>query len=249
MRNLVLRLNGAFVAVVLTVHAPSQLAAGPICGPGPHWVDSCPGGTYAFPTVTNVNAVLDLDWDGTLETGPVLLQFIGSTTIFLGPGSPHSLASEVVSINETGPFGSILRAGDGVGNLASDGPLYSPGLITEQGGNPAFADSFFDVFFEIELSPIRSMRNLQPMQVRGCLTQAPPDYGALGGPCAPAYDVGNYPILLYDSRNPAILRGQLLPLPQGPGSISHHVPTPEPATFALIGVSLAALRLARRRRI
>ncbi len=44
----------------------------------------------------------------------------------------------------------ILTAGDGIGNGSDDGPLHSPGAIAEL-GDDLIAESFFDVFFELDL--------------------------------------------------------------------------------------------------
>jgi len=134
--------------------SPQLLFGGAVCGPGNHWVDTCPGGLYTFSSVSTVAVNLDLDGNGSLETNIPFLQLFGGTSVFLGTGSAttHSIGTELASLLETdATFGITLKAGDGNGNLANDGPLFSPGAINEQAGNPALADSFFDVFFEIDI--------------------------------------------------------------------------------------------------
>ena len=71
--------------------------------------------------------------------------------------SEHALGllerlDQSVALNLTGS-GFTVRAGDGDGNLASDGATYSPGYVQQQTlptGDPVLADSFFDIFFEVD---------------------------------------------------------------------------------------------------
>lgn len=216
--------------------APVLSLAGPLCGPGDHWVDNCPGGLYTFNSVSTVSVELDLDSDGSFEYYVPFLQLSGTTSVFLGPGSPHTIPTELVSILESGS-GVTLRAGDGIGNLDWDGSLHSPGYIEEQAGNTFLANSFFDVFFEIEVGPL-TLRNFDPLKV-ACygLTQAPPQI------CK--YEIiGDLPLNLYDQSE--TVRGRLWSTPD---DYSHHqvTPTPEPAGWITLSLGLAAVAVLRRR--
>ncbi|MEK8018587.1 MAG: Calx-beta domain-containing protein [Candidatus Parabeggiatoa sp.] len=115
------------------------------CGPGVGWVNGCPSG---FDTANS---------SGTFEVrGPdcrgngLKMKLRGPTTIFRGPEKDDTIQTEMVSLELISGDGFTVRAGDGMGNLENDGPLYSPGAIIEQDSDPALADSFFDVYFEIE---------------------------------------------------------------------------------------------------
>ena len=201
-------------------------------------MDTCAGGLYNFASVSTI--LVTLDTIGTV--GP--FQLTGTTKVWLGTGSPHSIETELVSINETAS-GVTLTAGDGIGNLLSDGPLFSPGHIDEQAGSPALADSFFDVFFQIDVPAISlSLHNTDPLQVvcRG-LETAPPRT------CA--YDiVSPTPLALFDVAG--INRGQLLATPP---DFHHHVveaipdQIPEPGTWLTLLAGAGLLALGRKRRI
>jgi hypothetical protein len=142
---------------------------------------------------------------------------------------------------ETDPgTGATLRAGDGTPDDASDGPLYSPGSIVEQSGNSAFANSFFDVFFELTIPDGNTplvLTNHTAMQVECVgLTSAPPQR------CS--YNFLNAPLALFEGD---VVRGELLPTPAG---FAHHVvtPTPEPGTMFLLGGALCCVASLRRKR-
>lgn len=221
---------------------PALASSTVVCGPGDHWVDTCPGGVYSFSSSTTAGILLDLDRDGTLETNLSFVQFSGTTSVFLGPGGlPPAMMTERYYLYETGPGGAILRAGDGVANNSADGALYSGGFIEEQAGNPSLADSYFQVFLELTIptpyapgSPL-VLTNSMPLGVwcQG-LTQVPPAgcvYENLSG----------YPLNLYEG---ADLRGQLFQADAGPGygPCGHHAignadscpPVPEPGTMSLL---------------
>jgi hypothetical protein len=240
-----------FCLLFVPLFSGSALASSTVaCGPGAHWVDTCPGGVYSFSSSTTAGVLLDLDRNGTLETSLSFVQFSGVTSVFLGPGQalspPHSMLTELFYLYETGPGGAILRAGDGLANNAADGALYSGGFIEEHAGDPTLADSFFQVFLELTIptpyapgSPL-ILTNSMPLGVwcQG-LTQVPP--------AGCKYEnLGTYPLNLYEGAN---LRGQLFQAvdPLGNGSCSHHAigdavncpPTPEPGTMSLLEAALA----------
>jgi len=227
--------------LILACLAAAVMVAGPVCGPGSHWVDTCPGGAYSLISVTTAAMLLDLDRNGSLETTIEFAQFTGITEVFLGAGSPHTMVTELYNLSETGPAGITLRAGDGLGNLINNGGgLYSPGRIEEQGGNPFLADSFFDVFFELTIPDVPGgamvLRNQQAMTVT-CL-------GLTGvAPRVCSYEAFNLPLSLFEG---STLRGQLLQTPVG---FPHHLvtDTPEPVTWMLLGGGFLLLGRLRRR--
>jgi hypothetical protein len=246
----VLRLTqlSIFAAAAAMFMVPGAAKAGAVCGPGSHWVDTCAGGTYDFSSTSTIAVSLDLDRNGSLETTIPFLQFSGITQVFLGAGQnnsdPHSIQTELYNLYEVNPgTGATLRAGDGTPNDANDGPLYSPGSIVEQAGNPGLANSFFDVFFELTIPEIGGpplvLTNHTAMQVECVgLATAPPQQ------CS--YSFQNAPLDLYEGD---VVRGELLPTPAG---FAHHVVTPlitpEPGTMFLLGGALCCVAGLRRRK-
>jgi hypothetical protein len=144
------------------------------CGPGANWVDACPTGTDTFPSLAQHGIVI---FDGGLTI--ILPAMTGVTTVFRGPGTSGSTAGgdshidiEMVSLNLSGG-GLTLQAGDGIGILTSDGPLFSPGRIDET-ANPLIGHSFFDVFFELSPTPFGPLHNTSPCVMAKDITQVPP---------------------------------------------------------------------------
>src|SRR5262249_9373784 len=128
------------LAVILFLSVTQQAGAAS-CGPGPHWVDTCPSGADLFPSIAQHGVVI-FD-SGLVVPLPLML---GPTEIFRGPGTTtpdHHIDTEMVSLNLSAG-GLTLRAGDGIANLNCDGPLCTFGRLTET-GDPAVAHSFFDV--------------------------------------------------------------------------------------------------------
>ncbi len=110
------------------------------CGPGPHWVATCPSGTDTFNITANIGT----------NTG-ITLTVSGQVKLYRGAPSGSTIPIEIVSMNLSGSAlgGVTLTAGDGNGNLVSDGPFYSPGTITENASNPALATLTASVFFQV----------------------------------------------------------------------------------------------------
>ena len=214
------------VASLLWALAGPVLAA-PVCGPGAHWVDACPAGTDFFP-LTDGTHTIEIFGAGTFN-----LLTSGLTTVWRGAGATvpdHHIDTEMVALQLIGG-GLTLTVGDGVADGLCSGPLCSLGRITEQSGDPFLADSFFDIFFEIQGAPLGALgplHNAVPCHMEAVLDRVPPadqttyicNQAATG------------PVLLLDANNQ--VRGQLL-------STTHTITIPEPGNLALTGVALLLL--------
>jgi hypothetical protein len=174
------------IAISLSVmsFSPSTIAA--TCGPGDHWVDTCPSGIDE-PLYHWANMKLDLGggeidinlsggtfriYRGEAEDGPVMITPPSIPTIPPTPSSdpPENVGvadshndvirTEIISLIFEGdtPLGHVtIRAGDGNGNLGNDGPLHSPGVIYESPTDPAEACSFFFVTYEMEINGVADL--------------------------------------------------------------------------------------------
>jgi len=150
-----------------------------ICGPGVHWVDTCPSG-IDVPVSHSIQMQLDLTGIGQFdikleggdfrvyraeaEDGPVTItppisdnlpsEYLPET---YGSADSHHdvIRTELISMIFEGetPLGQhvTIRAGDNNGNLENDGPFYSPGILYESPENPAEAYSIFFVTFVMEI--------------------------------------------------------------------------------------------------
>src|SRR4030067_1749981 len=137
------------------------------------------GGTDSFYSIAVVG--VDIDWDGIPD---ITANLAGPTGIFRGhpidtpdpldPGHFNRINTEIVSMTLTGG-GITLTAGDGIGNLANNGPLYSPGNVIEKIGDPTRADSFFFFSFTIQ-TPLGLLHSNTPVTVTasGGITEVPP---------------------------------------------------------------------------
>jgi len=115
------------------------------CGPGSHWIDSCPAGSYSVDTILDVT-IKEQPCDasgGTMHH--VILQ--GQTqfkTEAAQTDELHEMKIEIVSRSFTGD-GYLYRAGINQG-LSQQ----SRGLVREL-GDPNWARLYLDLFFEIKL--------------------------------------------------------------------------------------------------
>ncbi|MGB2985790.1 MAG: hypothetical protein WBE26_07895, partial [Phycisphaerae bacterium] len=154
------------------------------CGPGPHWVDQCAGGGDNMTSGALVG--IDFSGDCVADTtvrlnGPVnvwrsdplddSLHFPGLRWL---DGHLDVLDTEIVSMNLTNTAaGMAFTAGAGFGQGGVLRP--SLGAIAEQPGNPAWADSFFNVFFEVDLGGGQFAYNHDPLHVASMIDCIPPD--------------------------------------------------------------------------
>ena len=201
-------------------------------GPGPHWVDTVPYATVSFDGIVH------------LEIGGIPAQFQGPTTVQLSGAIDDSaffpglrpvdghldvVDTEVTTMNMAGTGASTgwtLLAGTHSG--LSHRTL---GAMAESTTDSAVAQSFFDVFFEIEGTPWGTLHNDTPLYIDGLTYQLPP----IGS----VYTVENAPIALYDSNE------NLAPVSITAGD---KIIVPEPSTLLLVVGALGFLGLFRRGR-
>ena len=241
----VVRIPGwiAAVALLLGVANPWPAQAVP-CGPGANWVDNCPSGTDLLNSMAQHGIVIVDPEDspgGVTSLVIVLPLMTGPTNIFRGPGTPgstaggsHHISTEMVSLSLTGG-GFTLTAGDGTGNLASDGPLHSPGRIDET-SNPFIAHSFFDVFFELSPTPFGPLHNIDPCRMAADIDRVPPAIGTTYLGCGDP--VPGQPIDLFDAND--VHRAILT-------NIVTHTIVPQPSALILLGSGLVILGTVSRR--
>jgi hypothetical protein len=152
------------------------------CGPDPHWVDQCPGGIDHMPSSALVGIDLDLDCapDRSFRlSGPVSVRRSNprdDSIVFPGTraldGHLDVIDTEIVSMSLT-RSGVTLTAGAGLGQGGVLAPSY--GVIAEQPGDITLADSFFDVFFEVDLGSSLFAYNFEPLRVNAKIDCLPPD--------------------------------------------------------------------------
>ncbi len=154
------------------------------CGPGPHWIDECAAGQDRMPSGALIGLDRDLDPDCTPDTnlilsGPVTVRrsdplddsshFPGTSPV---DGHLDVLDTEMVSLHLTGS-GVIMRAGAGLGG---GGVLPATlGAIVEDTSDAGRADSFFDIWVEVELDGGQSVYNHEPLRVKTTIDCVPPD--------------------------------------------------------------------------
>jgi hypothetical protein len=157
-----------FLLVIALVLYPSDTHAQWVCGPGAHFVDTCPAGSDI---IANSGAVVGIDT--TLNCDPnVSLVLSGPTTIDRAAGTPHSIDTEMVLLNLVGG-GVGIWAGQGPSPNSKDLPQ-SFGSIVEQGGDPFLADSSFDVFFEVNLGGGMFVYNQTALVIEAVIDRIPP---------------------------------------------------------------------------
>lgn len=169
------------------------------CGPGAHWIHlpPCPpGGTGQDNLPSGAVFGIDLTGDCIAETnviagGPVTIRKAGpadDATSFPGTrpidGHLDVVDTEIVGMSLTGG-GVTLRAGTMSGSVQPLQPTL--GAVAEQPGDPSSADSFFDVFFEVDLGGTQYY-NQTPYRLAQVVDCLPPqrNYHHLAG-CVPLY--------------------------------------------------------------
>lgn len=186
------------ISVMPTIWASPAHAQAPCsaCGPGTHWVDTCAGGSDTMTTRAEIGIdfILPLDcWPDTsiVLTGPVTVIRSGpldvSANFAVGGGDgghPDILDTEMRSMSLIGAGGITLRAGIpaglsvGTSTCSTSGSGLVPkscGVIQELPGPPArWANSFFEVYFQVEISPGSFLYNDVPVEVEATISCVPP---------------------------------------------------------------------------
>jgi len=151
------------------------------CGPGDHWIDECRGGDDHMPS----GALIGIDWDDNCIAdvslglrGPVHVRRsdpLDDSLVFpeSAPVDQHLevIDTEIMSLVLVGG-GVAMIAGGESGQVRLERSL---GVIVEQRENSAHADSFFDVFFEVDLGGGLFAYNQEALRVFAKIDCVPPD--------------------------------------------------------------------------
>jgi len=171
------------------------------CGPGQHWIDnpSCPPGGSGSDTLPS-GAVLGIDTNldcvadrNVVAGGPITIAKINHhgdcsahyPSVCGVPGHDDVIDTEILAMSLTGG-GVTIKAGTMSGSALPLPPTL--GAISEEPSNPALADSFFDVFVEIDLGGGVRYYNHTPVRVAQVIDCVPPHdiYYHISG-CLPLY--------------------------------------------------------------
>jgi hypothetical protein len=192
----------ALLTLALILTLPTAATAATAWGPGPHWMDSIDAGLTSYSVTVNFSLFLwDTEnqpvWpaiDVTLTGTSVVWRGDASDNIGWYPFPPpasigtidghlDAAALELVALDLSGDAGALgpvtMHAGDGGAELGwpsggwSSGPppLFSGGYMIET-GDPTLVDSFFDVFFELDVNG-ELWRNQTPLRIHAIASQDP----------------------------------------------------------------------------
>lgn len=178
---------GLAIPALVILAVPNRALA--VCGPANHWVASCPSGT----DILALSATITTDLGGSPIVGSGPVTILRGSPIASDPANPSNLnkiPAEVVSLTLTGS-GLTIVAGDGVANLKSDGPTYSPASITESSSNPAQATVALDIFVQLKSSLGINVHNQVPIHVEATVDRFPLPFNAtVTGPIPLLSDTG-----------------------------------------------------------
>ncbi len=239
-----------YIGVLVFVFTPAVNAA--TCGPGSHWIDTCPAGIDVIPS-SLIEFGVDLNFDGIAEFdvlftgGPVTLErsdprddsinYPGTRPL---DGHDDVIDTEIVSMSLTGQGASTgwtLRVGEDSGVSSSHGfggSYQTLGAIAEQPCDSILAVSFFDVFFEIDDTPFGTLHNDTALRIGATIDQVVPPVGT---DYFIHWLVGPHVLELFDAND--IHVANLVDLTTGGGG--HHLITPVPAAAWLFGTALIGL--------
>ncbi len=260
---LILLAMGVIALAVVLTSLTTNRASAQACGPGNHWVDTCPAGTDNMPdTGALVGIDIDLDCVEDLSLvlrGPVDIDRsspLDDSTNFPGTrpvdGHLDVIDTEIVSMTLTGG-GVTLRVGVNTPGINPAVPN-TFGAVAEQPADPALAESFFDVFFEVAGVPGGPVYNHTALRIDAAppIEFVPPDtvYLHPSPLCLPLYDDPVAGTLLYnlveanhDTRPPSV-GGITELLPGGPEtSVSSGGGSGSSVPYALVAGAAAAAAL------
>jgi hypothetical protein len=182
-----LTIAGIFIFFLAGNHSYGQS-----CGPGAHWIDSCPGGTDSFQSTATVNVDANLDC-----IGENFLGLTGPTTVLRQPADAidPGEANCPAPAGHTGNFhiqteiinATMTAAAPGGGQFImkighSSNPELQPsiGHIVEM-EDSTLGCSYFDVYFKLYVpegafgsNPAMWLYNHIPCRLYATITQAPP---------------------------------------------------------------------------
>ena len=184
---------------------PAMIPAGefPSVGPGANWLQ--------FTRQTNdfltVGLLVTMDWNSD-GTGDEVVFLEGDASIFVGDYDEPS-DSVAIEVGEFDMFGTStlgpvhIRTGDVDANNMVDGPLHLGGQFVQDPMDPTLADSFFDVFLELDVGNVLSggppdpstvLTNTAPIRVEASvdrLTATGLPYQMTNASPVPLFDVGS----------------------------------------------------------
>ncbi len=168
------------------------------CAAGPHWIDVCPGGNDVIApndhaAVVGIDVNLDCIPDVNLTlfgADNLLIQKEGKyddSLFFPGlrpiDGHLDVMDTTIMSMTLTGG-GVTLRVGKNQGGVI----FPTHGAIAESFADPTIGESFFDVFFEVDLGGGQFAYNQQAVTVAADITCVPPRANYRHQPgCTPLY--------------------------------------------------------------
>jgi len=180
------------LALLLVAGGSASLAWGQAlpcseCGPGSHWIDGCASGLDQIPSNGAVVGIsTDIGGPDSCTAG-INLVLTGECSLLtvsrsnplddsnhfpgLRPVDAHLdvIDTEIISMCLTN--GTVtLRAGQGQGGIISP----SLGAIAEDPVDPLTGESFFDVFFEVDLGGGQFLYNHTPLKIQADITCVPP---------------------------------------------------------------------------
>ena len=247
------------------------------CGPGNNWVETCSGGLYEFESAVQINVNFispdnQIDFTSNLTGRTGILTgdpvdaisgdpLVGDVGNF--DGNLDVIPTEFFStITGSTPFEPVITAfmGDGTPDLAPTPfddtipfeSLYSGGAIIQQADNPALADSFFDLFIQVEGVIEGTLRNLEPIRIAATspLTGLPPQSTSnvlqyVSGEIIPLYEAG--PDRIYGTEDDWLV-SSLVPDENGNSIVFALKSVPEPATvFSSLFAGVATLLFCKRK--
>lgn len=238
-------ISGVIFAGALASTAIPAISS-PMCGPGIDWVNTCPPGQDPIYGTFNVSFEWLADDLGPLLTRNIYdLALYGLTTVTRDdPAGTGQINTEIIAAQgeqlhpTLGPLTLRIGTQNGVATRTIGEVNQIPLSL--------FADSFFDVFFELDSLLGTPIYNLDPLRVVAKLTclapgMTDPDTGLdCAGGVRQGYDaVGPLPFLYGDLGFGEQVVARVVEELTANAPPHHH--TPEPATFALFGLGLAGL--------
>ncbi|RKZ93750.1 MAG: hypothetical protein DRR19_00030 [Candidatus Parabeggiatoa sp. nov. 1] len=162
------------LSLAIMVFGSPAMAANTHCGPGPHWIDDCPGAIDVVPVKLKLyirTPCNDMTAAPVTVTGPIKVKRENGV-----PGIPamaglqgntaHVIDYEVITFKASG-HGITLRGGK------EQGVIPSYGRMTERADEPTVADKVADYFFTLD-TPIGRLHMKETCRMKGWADKVPP---------------------------------------------------------------------------